>query len=137
MNSEKSHSNVKISQRRKWPIATVLVVMVLVSYFGAKDCGFLRLDDPQMVKHHPAFQSGLTWEGIVTAFRQPFASLWVPLTTVSFLVDSALWNMDPTALHLENVALHAASVALLFFALTHMTGHVWRSAMVAALFGLH
>jgi protein O-mannosyl-transferase len=137
MNSENSHSNVKISNGRQWLIAAALVVVVLVSYFGAKDCGFLRLDDPQMVKLHPAFQSGLSWEGIVTAFRQPFASLWVPLTTVSFLVDSALWKMDPSALHIENLALHAASVALLFFALTQMTGHVWRSAMVAALFGLH
>ena len=137
MNSENPHPNVKISTGRQWLIAAALGIMVFLAYFGAKDCGFLRLDDPQMVKHHPAFQSGLSWEGIVTAFRQPFASLWVPLTTVSFLVDSALWKMDPTALHLENLALHAASVALLFFALTQMTGHVWRSALVAALFGLH
>ena len=137
MKSDQTHSREKIGSRQQWLIAAVLVVAVILSYFGIKDCGFLRLDDPQMVKHHPAFQSGLSWKGIVTAFSQPFASLWVPLTTVSFLVDSALWNMDPRALHIENLALHAASVAMLFFALAYMTGHVWRSAMVAALFGLH
>lgn len=137
MNTEISQSNVTLSRGRQWLIAAVLVVAVLIAYFGAKDCDFVQLDDPKMVNEHPAFQSGLSWEGIVAAFCQPFASLWVPLTTISFLVDSVLWNMDPSALHLENLALHAASVALLFFALTRMTGHVWRSAMVAALFGLH
>ena len=137
MSSDQSHSHEKVGAGQQWLIAGGLVVLVILTYIGVKDCGFLRLDDPQMVKHHPAFQSGLSWQGIVTAFSQPFASLWVPLTTVSFLVDSALWKMDPRALHLENLALHAASVALLFFALAQMSGHVWRSAMVAALFGLH
>ena len=39
--------------------------------------------------------------------------------------------------HLTNVVLHAADAVLLFLALRVMTGTVWRSAMVAALFAVH
>jgi Flp pilus assembly protein TadD len=39
--------------------------------------------------------------------------------------------------HLVNVALHLASVLLLFFFLRRMTGALWRSALVAALFAIH
>src|SRR6202011_406768 len=39
--------------------------------------------------------------------------------------------------HLTNVLLHCANVVLLFVVLGRMTGAVWRSALVAALFAVH
>src|SRR5262249_38826869 len=39
--------------------------------------------------------------------------------------------------HLENALLHAANAVLLFWLLRRMTGDVWPSAFVAALFALH
>src|SRR5262249_16745468 len=39
--------------------------------------------------------------------------------------------------HLTNLLLHTANVVLLFLALRRMTGAVWRSAAVAALFAVH
>src|SRR5262249_43047826 len=39
--------------------------------------------------------------------------------------------------HLTNTLLHAASTICLFWALRALTGTIWRSAFVAALFALH
>jgi hypothetical protein len=38
---------------------------------------------------------------------------------------------------LTNVVIHACAAVLLFGALQRMTGAVWRSALVAAVFALH
>src|SRR5678815_3248821 len=43
----------------------------------------------------------------------------------------------PAGHHATSVALHAANTALLFALLDGMTGALWRSAFVAAVFGLH
>ena len=45
--------------------------------------------------------------------------------------------MNADGLHAVNVLLHAASTVLLFLVLRRMTGTTWRSAWVAALFGVH
>ena len=39
--------------------------------------------------------------------------------------------------HLTNVLLHAASAVLLFLVLRRMTGRLWPSALVAAIFAVH
>ena len=43
----------------------------------------------------------------------------------------------PRGHHLTNVLLHTASVLLLFLVLRKMTGALWRSAFVAAVFAIH
>ena len=67
----------------------------------------------------------------------PHASLWVPLTWISFMADVSVFGFNPGAMHAVNLALHATAAALLFLALRRMTGRLWESVMVAALFALH
>jgi len=45
--------------------------------------------------------------------------------------------LNPAGHHVTNLLLHIANVLLLFVVLQQMTGAVWRSALVAALFALH
>src|SRR5260370_34440446 len=53
------------------------------------------------------------------------------------MVDCQVYGLTPTGHHLTNVVLRAASTMLLLLLLKRMTGAVWRSACVAALFGWH
>jgi len=62
---------------------------------------------------------------------------YYPFSVLSFMVDSELYGMAPAGFHLTNVLLHTASVLLLFFLLRRMTGSLWRSALVAAMFAIH
>jgi tetratricopeptide (TPR) repeat protein len=86
------------------------------------------------VRHHEFV--GFDDYTYVVAFR-PYEVNWIPLTWISLQVDYALYGLDPGGYHLTNAALHALSAILLYLALTSMTGSVWRSAFVAAVFALH
>ena len=52
-------------------------------------------------------------------------------------MDCQLYGLNPSGHHITSFAFHAINVVLLFFALRLITGSFWRSALVAALFGVH
>ena len=53
------------------------------------------------------------------------------------MLDCQLFGLKPGAHHLVSLGFHIACTLLLFLALKRMTGAVWRSALVAALFAWH
>ena len=53
------------------------------------------------------------------------------------MLDCQLYGLNPAGHHLTNVLLHAASSVLLFLVLLRMTGALWPSAWVAAVFAIH
>jgi len=80
---------------------------------------------------------GLTVEGLAWALTTRAAGNWHPLTWVSHLVDWRLYGGKAGGHHVTNVLFHLANTLLLFGVLRRLTGAMWRSAFVAALFGLH
>ena len=56
---------------------------------------------------------------------------------MSHMLDCQLYGLNPGGHHLTNVLLHTATVILLFLVLRRMTGFLWRSAFVAAVFAIH
>ena len=118
-------------------ISIVLFVLVVCVFFPCLSNGFVNFDDPVYVYENVHVQSGLTWENIRWAFTNLGAGFWQPLTWLSFLLDSQLFGMRPGGYHLTSLLLHAANGVLLFLLFKRMTGALWRSALVAALFALH
>jgi tetratricopeptide (TPR) repeat protein len=53
------------------------------------------------------------------------------------MADCQFYGLSPGGHHLSNVLLHTAAVIVLFLVLRRMTGALWRSAFVAALFAIH
>jgi tetratricopeptide (TPR) repeat protein len=53
------------------------------------------------------------------------------------MLDATFFGLRPGGYHFINVLLHTLGVLLLFLLLRQMTGAVWRSAFVAALFAIH
>jgi tetratricopeptide (TPR) repeat protein len=53
------------------------------------------------------------------------------------MLDCQLFGLKAGGHHFTNVFLHTAAVLLLFAALRQMTGALWRSAFVAAVFAIH
>jgi hypothetical protein len=82
-------------------------------------------------------QAGVTPESITWAFTATRASNWHPLTWLSHILDFQLFGLNAGWHHLINVLFHIANTLLLFFVLRGMTGALWRSGFVAALFALH
>jgi tetratricopeptide (TPR) repeat protein len=53
------------------------------------------------------------------------------------MLDVELFGMEPQGHHLVNLLFHCANACLLFLILNTITGAVWRSLLVAALFAIH
>ncbi len=53
------------------------------------------------------------------------------------MLDVQLFGLNPGAHHWTSVVFHMANVLLLFMVLQLMTGNIWRSGFVAALFAIH
>ena len=98
---------------------------------------FVTYDDPQYVYGNPEVAAGLSLERVSWAFTHIVAGNWHPLTTISHMLDCQLYGLKPAGHHFTNVLLHTIAVILLFLVLRQMTGALWRSALVAALFAVH
>jgi len=59
------------------------------------------------------------------------------MTWLSHMLDCELFGLNPGMHHLTNLLFHMANSILLFLILRRMTGAIWQSAFVAALFALH
>jgi tetratricopeptide (TPR) repeat protein len=121
----------------RWGICVFLVAITWLVFGQTVGYDFVNFDDDTYVYANPTVTSGLTLHGIIRAFTGPHSSNWHPLTTISHLLDCQLYGLHAGGHHLTNIILHTIAVVLLFFVLQQMTGAIWRSAFVAALFAIH
>ena len=112
-------------------LATVLVYRDIFSH------QFVIIDDPVYVSRNPYVESGLTLQGLKWAFTTTKAEFWHPLTWLSYMLDTQLLGARPAGYLFTNLVLHVLNTILVFLLFTRMTGAVWQSAFVAALFALH
>jgi tetratricopeptide (TPR) repeat protein len=120
------------------PVVCFLLAAMTFAVFGQTLAHqFINYDDDVYVYENPVVIRGLTLKGIVWAFTTTHASNWHPLTWLSHMLDCQLYGLRPGGHHLTSVILHTATVIALFLVLREMTGALWRSAFVAALFAIH
>jgi protein O-mannosyl-transferase len=122
---------------RDFGICLFLAAIVWLVFGQTVHFAFVGYDDSVYVFENPAVTGGLSLNGVKWAFTHVVASNWHPLTMLSHMLDCQLYGLNAGRHHLTNVLLHTASVILLFLVLRQMTGKVWRSAMVAAVFAIH
>jgi tetratricopeptide (TPR) repeat protein len=124
---------------RNWSyiICLVLVFITFAVYYQVCSFGFINLDDPGYVSENPNIQTGFSLNAVKWAFTSGYAGNWHPLTWLSHILDWQLFGSNPAGHHLANLFFHIANTLLLFIVLKKMTGALWQSAFVAALFALH
>jgi len=136
--AESKSQLVGLSDRWTVPIVCIFLVMATWFVFGQTIYhGFVNFDDDTYVYDNPVVQKGLTLRGIVWAFTGVHFSNWHPLTWLSHMLDCQFYGLNAGGHHLTNILLHMATVILLFLVLRQMTGALWRSAFVAAVFAIH
>jgi len=123
-----------------WWLALVLIASVAGIYAQTATQPFIGMDDDDYIVGNRHVASGLSWDNVAWAFTRAHAANWHPLTWISHMVD-AQWfgttDHDAGGHHLVSAGLHAINAVLLLFALRSMTGQLWPSAFVAALFAVH
>jgi tetratricopeptide (TPR) repeat protein len=124
----------------RWKVAGVcasLAILVFIVFGQTVGHGFLNYDDHDYVYQNPVILRGLSFENIGWAFTHVHSANWHPLTTILHMLDCQMYGLWAGGHHLTNVLLHAACAVCLFLLLLQMTGAIWRSAFVAALFAIH
>src|SRR5271157_2030494 len=126
--------------RRPYSLLAVcgfLLLAVILVFAQTLTHDFVNFDDRDYVYENPHVRAGLTGAGTAWAFTTYCCCNWHPLTWLSHMLDCQLYELKPGGHHLTSAVLHAAAAILLFLAFQQMTGALWPSAWVAAVFAIH
>jgi Tfp pilus assembly protein PilF len=126
--------------RQRWLTIGVSVFLLSLTWlvFGQTlGYDFVNYDDPSYVYQNTRITSGINLANVAWAFTHVHSENWHPLTTITHMLDCQLYGLHAGWHHFTNVLLHCLAVVLLFVALERMTGVLWRSAFVAAVFAVH
>ncbi len=116
-------------------LALALVTLAVYWQVGAHD--FVNFDDRGYIQENLHVSTGLRFSNIAWAFTSLEVANWHPLTWLSHMLDVQLYGLNAGGHHISSVVIHAAAAVLLLLLLYRLTGAVWQSALVAALFALH
>ena len=118
-------------------VSLCLIVAIIITYAQVSNFDFVGYDDQEYITENSHVQEGLNLKSINWAFTSFHSANWHPVTWLSHMLDCELYGLNPMGHHWTNVQFHIANTLLLFFIFLKMTGVLWRSAFVAALFALH
>jgi tetratricopeptide (TPR) repeat protein len=118
-------------------VAVLLAAACLLVFGQAARFDFINYDDNGYVTDNAHVRAGLTWDGVRWAFTSIDYYYWQPLTWLSHMEDCQLFGLRPAGHHLKSLLFHTLNTLLLFAVLLRLTGALWRSATVAAIFALH
>jgi len=118
-------------------ICVCLFVVTWIVYAQTLRFDFVNYDDPRYVYQNTRITDGISIGNVAWAFSHIHSENWHPLTTITHMLDCQLHGLNAGWHHFSNVLFHSFAVVLLFVALEHMTGALWRSAFVSAVFAVH
>jgi len=123
--------------RAKIVICIFLMVATFCIYSQVQDHKFINFDDDRYITDNLNVKAGLTKESVMWAFTTSYFFNWHPMTWLSYMLDYQLYGLHPKGHHLTNLFFHIANSLLLFLVLFRITGAIWHSAFVAAIFAFH
>jgi tetratricopeptide (TPR) repeat protein len=130
-----------LDRRTALPLSAISMVllagMTLAVFAPIASFQFINVDDGVYVTANDHVQQGLTWRNAVWALTALDAANWHPVTWLSHMLDVSLFGLNPRGHHATSLLIHTLNVMVLFLWLRSMTGAIWKSALVAALFAVH
>ena len=125
------------SHQKKIIIILFLTALVLAVYWQVQSFNFINYDDNLYITQNHHIKSGVTYQSIIYAFTDIISANWHPMTMLSHTLDWQLFGEKAGGHHWTSLIIHIFNMVLLFLLLNHLTGAIWRSALVAALFAIH
>jgi tetratricopeptide (TPR) repeat protein len=117
--------------------SVLLVAAIWIVYFPVLQFDFVNFDDDEYVVYNTHVHDGLTLDSVEWAFTTLYCGYWQPLTWLSFMIDHAIFGLNPHGFHFTNVLLHSVNAVLVFHVFRRLTDRRWESAFVAAMFAIH
>ena len=114
-----------------------LILLCVFIYARVAGFDFINFDDTAYVTENQWVNHGITTGGLHWAFTTFHYFYWQPLTWISHMLDCQIFGLRAGGHHLTSLLLHIANTLLLFLLLVRLTGALWRSAVVSAIFAVH
>ncbi|HMP72690.1 MAG TPA: tetratricopeptide repeat protein [Kiritimatiellia bacterium] len=128
------------NRRPSWTslaIGVALFLLVVALFSPSLSYDFLDIDDNIYITDNPHVLQGLTVDNLRWAFTSIHEAYWIPVTWISYMIDSYLFGNEPWGYRLTNILLHALNAVLAWILLARITGNSGRAFAVAILFALH
>ena len=120
-----------------WVDCLLIAVAVFIPYHQVASHKFVEFDDAMYIYQNSYIIGGLTWDGVVWAFRNMDAANWHPLTWITSFIDREFWGPYPGGYMLTNVAWHISASCLCYLAFRRVTVSRFLALSVALVFALH
>lgn len=118
-------------------LSLLLAAITAALFSGVREHQLVDFDDTVVIARNPDLRPDSLADAFVRAWNANLAGNRIPATVLSLQASLALGGPEARGFLLGNVALHAAAAAVLLLALFRLTGALWASAFVAAVFALH
>jgi tetratricopeptide (TPR) repeat protein len=112
--------------------AVVLVIITILAYLPAIQCGFIWDDDAYVTQNTLLTAPDGLWR-IWFSTKQP--SQYFPLVFTTFRLEYSIWGLNPRGYHITNILLHAANAILLWLLLRRLS--IPGAWLASAIFALH
>ena len=125
------------SRAAQFWICAVIVALIWIVFGQTLGHDFVNYDDKTYVYGNSLVSSGLSFSNLARAFVDTQTNNWHPLTLISHVIDCQIFDLKSGGHHFTNVLLHTIAALLLFVWLQNVSGRIWSSAFVTALFAIH
>ncbi len=121
---------------RTFLVLLLLLAITFITFLPALNNSFTNLDDDLYITANPLIKS-LNFESIKTMFLYNLYHLYTPLPLLSFALEYKFFKLVPFYYILDNILLHLASTALVFFLIKQLSENIRVSFFTALLFAIH
>ncbi len=114
----------------------LLACITFAVYSPVLKAQFLNWDDPKHITANVNVQA-FDMTHIKALFQETVNDVYIPLTTLSFAFERHVFGDSPVVVHLDNLILHMAVVALVFLFAQGLGLPLWTAALGTLIFAIH
>ncbi len=128
---------MKLKLSRDALVLFSLALLCVVVYGRCLTFEHTLYDDPKIIFENEHVMAGLTWDSIRWAILNPNFGLYMPLPTLTFMLDRELFGDWDGGYHGMTLLWHILCVCLFYWVLRRLTGNFAAVLVAAALVAVH
>lgn len=125
VNRDSGRSAFTVQHSRWCELLPALTVFIgaLLPFLPALHNGFLGWDDEYWLVQNPWHRTPLVTR-LARSWSTSFIHAYMPVTLITFVLDRALWGLQPKGYHLTNLLLHGATAVAVYALARQLIGIV-------------
>lgn len=128
--------NIQRLDSQDWKVIAGVLALTFLAFIPALNNGFVNWDDDYNLANNTN-TALLTWDNIVKIFSEPVIGNYNPLPILTFTIERALFGLNPTVYHVNNVLLHLVCVFFIYRIFRSLNLSALAAGAGALLFGIH